>query len=92
MFHTQDAKRAAKIFAGYENVRSIHRLQLFARIAIVDAPAFLLSLVLSCHCAAQTTRLPPQPATIIPGAKLTVVYQDERYFEGPSWDPVTGKL
>lgn len=63
---------------------SIHRLQLFAGIPIFDAPAFLLSLVLSSHCASQTTRLPPQPATVIPGAKLTVVYQDKRYFEGPS--------
>lgn len=71
---------------------SIPGLPLFVRIPIVDATAFLLSLVLSCHCAAQTTRLPPQPATVIPGAKLTVVYQDERYFEGPSWDSVTGKL
>ncbi len=78
--------KATKMF------NSIQRLKLFARITNFDAPAFLLSIILSCHCAAQTARLPPQPATVIPGAKLTVVYQDERYFEGPSWDPVTGKL
>ena len=35
---------------------------------------------------------PGLPATVTPGAKLTVVYEDERYFEGPSWDPVTQKL
>lgn len=32
------------------------------------------------------------PSTVSPGAKLTIVYEDERYFEGPSWDPVTQKL
>jgi len=35
---------------------------------------------------------PGLPATVAPGAKLTVVYEDERYFEGPSWDPGTQKL
>jgi len=35
---------------------------------------------------------PGLPATVAPGAKLTVVYEDDRYFEGPSWDPVTQKL
>ena len=32
------------------------------------------------------------PPTVAVGAQLTVVYQDERYFEGPSWDAATGKL
>jgi gluconolactonase len=34
----------------------------------------------------------PVPPTVADGAKLTLVYGDERFFEGPSWDPVTGKL
>ncbi|MBA2705190.1 MAG: SMP-30/gluconolactonase/LRE family protein [Blastocatellia bacterium] len=36
--------------------------------------------------------LPGLPETVSPGSKLTVVYEDERYFEGPSWDPISGKL
>jgi gluconolactonase len=32
------------------------------------------------------------PPTVVEGAGLTVVYQDERFFEGPSWDTATGKL
>jgi gluconolactonase len=32
------------------------------------------------------------PPTLADGAKPAVVYQDDRYFEGPSWDPKSGKL
>ena len=32
------------------------------------------------------------PPTVADGARLTLVYQDERFFEGPSWDAATGKL
>ena len=32
------------------------------------------------------------PATVAIGAELTVVYQDDIFFEGPTWDPKTGKL
>lgn len=32
------------------------------------------------------------PSTVEKGAQLTVAYQDDRYFEGPTWDPVTSKL
>lgn len=65
---------------------SICRAQLFARLA---ASAFLLSVLLSWNCSAQTV---PQLANVVAGAKLTIVYQDERFFEGPTWEPVTGKL
>lgn len=34
----------------------------------------------------------PLPATVAENAKLIVLYEDERFFEGPCWDPVTGKL
>lgn len=34
----------------------------------------------------------PWPSTVAPGAKLSVVYEDGRFFEGPSWDPATAKL
>jgi len=47
----------------------------------------VFALVASVTTFAQST-----PATVAPGARLTVVYEDERYFEGPSWDPVTQKL
>ena len=36
--------------------------------------------------------LPGLPPTVADGAKLTLVYEDAAFFEGPSWDPVTGKL
>jgi sugar lactone lactonase YvrE/acetyl esterase/lipase len=32
------------------------------------------------------------PATVAAGAKLVSVYSDDRFFEGPAWDPVTKKL
>ncbi len=32
------------------------------------------------------------PATVAAGAELTVVYNDDIFFEGPTWDPKTGKL
>ena len=32
------------------------------------------------------------PSTVAAGAKLTVVYSDHIFFEGPTWDPKTGKL
>lgn len=68
-----------------------NRIRCFPEIPVTTAGTFLL-LVLSWPCAAQTVPLPPPPAGVVPGARLTVVYQDERFFEGPSWDPVTGKL
>lgn len=35
---------------------------------------------------------PALPPTVADGAKLTVAYEDDAFFEGPAWDPVTGKL
>src|SRR5579862_4653777 len=32
------------------------------------------------------------PATVAEGARLVSVYHDGRFFEGPVWDPKTGKL
>jgi gluconolactonase len=32
------------------------------------------------------------PSTVASGAKLEQVFGDERFFEGPTWDPKTGKL
>jgi gluconolactonase len=32
------------------------------------------------------------PATVADGAKLVSVYSDDRFFEGPVWDPKTAKL
>ena len=38
------------------------------------------------------TAIPPLPSTVVPGAKLDVLYENARFFEGPTWDPVTGAL
>jgi len=35
---------------------------------------------------------PPLPPTVQADAELVEVYADERFFEGPTWDPGTGKL
>ncbi|UCG16266.1 MAG: SMP-30/gluconolactonase/LRE family protein [Phycisphaerales bacterium] len=35
---------------------------------------------------------PPLPPTVEPKATLVEVYADDRFFEGPVWDPHTGKL
>jgi gluconolactonase len=35
---------------------------------------------------------PAMPETVAPDAKLEQVYGDDRFFEGPTWDPKTGKL
>lgn len=34
----------------------------------------------------------PIPTTVADGAKLVSVYNDDRFFEGPTWDPKTKKL
>ncbi|MEZ0229920.1 MAG: SMP-30/gluconolactonase/LRE family protein [Planctomycetota bacterium] len=34
----------------------------------------------------------PLPRTVAEGAKLEVVFEDDRFFEGPTWDPTTKKL
>src|SRR6185312_5732979 len=35
----------------------------------------------------------PYPSSVVaPGAKLTTLYEAERFFEGPTWDPTTQKL
>jgi gluconolactonase len=34
----------------------------------------------------------PLPETVAPGAALVEIYAADRFFEGPTWDPATGKL
>lgn len=64
---------------------------------VVWRTALLLSLIPCGRSWGQPARqaagdAPPSPSTVAAGAKLTVVYEDGRYFEGPSWDAATGKL
>jgi gluconolactonase len=35
---------------------------------------------------------PSLPRTVAAGARLEVVFEDDRFFEGPTWDPSTKKL
>ncbi len=35
---------------------------------------------------------PPLPPTVEPGASLVELYADDRFFEGPVWDPGTARL
>jgi gluconolactonase len=39
-----------------------------------------------------TAAEPPLPPTVAPGAKLVEEYAADSFFEGPTWDPKTGKL
>ncbi len=50
----------------------------------------LLTLAVAAVCRAAENN--PVPPTVADGAKLMLVYEDDRFFEGPSWDPATGKL
>jgi len=49
--------------------------------------ASLLLLSFRTLCAAE-----PLPSTVADNAKLVEVYGDDRFFEGPTWDPKTKKL
>lgn len=50
-----------------------------------------LSIGLFSHSAFAEEKF-PLPATVAPGAVLVEEYGDERFFEGPTWDPVANKL
>lgn len=52
-------------------------------------PALLVSLASASFVSAADA---PLPATVADGAKLVSVYSDERFFEGPTWDPQSKKL
>jgi gluconolactonase len=42
---------------------------------------------------AQTAPVPPPlPPTVADGAKLETLFADDRFFEGPTWDPATKRL
>jgi gluconolactonase len=56
----------------------------------------LVLVLLACPTAAQFLQAADaprsRPATIAQGANLVSVFSDERFFEGPAWDPQTKKL
>ncbi|MSR31018.1 MAG: hypothetical protein EXR99_05870 [Gemmataceae bacterium] len=51
---------------------------------------FILALVLCLNQA--NPPLPGFPGTVVKGAKLETEYADDRFFEGPTWDPQSKKL
>lgn len=51
-----------------------------------------LLIVISCFAGPLFGAEPPVPATVAEGAKLVSIYHDERFFEGPAWDPASKKL
>lgn len=56
-------------------------------------PTLLVAAHLCCALRASAQDKPaPLPATIAEGARLVSVYSDDRFFEGPAWDPATKKL
>lgn len=57
------------------------------------APLLFVLAVLGVTAAAPAQQTPgPLPSTVADGAKLISVYHDDRFFEGPAWDPKTARL
>jgi gluconolactonase len=52
----------------------------------------LLALFVLAASAAGRAAEPPLPPTVGEGARLVEVFADDCFFEGPTWDPSTGKL
>lgn len=52
----------------------------------------LIAYALLGLCAALAASDPIHPETVAPGATLVPVFRDNRFFEGPTWDPGTQKL
>lgn len=38
------------------------------------------------------TRIPGLPPTVADGSQPNIVYEEDAFFEGPAWEPATGKL
>lgn len=55
------------------------------------ASVFRLGLLLALGVSLRAAE-PGLPATVTVGAKLVVQYTNPRFFEGPTWDPHTGRL
>ncbi len=53
---------------------------------------FLLPALAAPHRGTAQEALTGIPATVAGGATLVSVYHDARFFEGPAWDPKSGKL
>lgn len=62
------------------------RINAMVRINVV---VLLLSIIAPCLSGEERH---PVPSTVVPGAQLVMEYGDERFFEGPTWDPVAQKL
>jgi len=60
--------------------------------AKLTVKAWLCLSAVVCLPAAATADDAPLPSTVADGARLVSVYHDDRFFEGPVWDPKTGKL
>ncbi|MGE5192976.1 MAG: SMP-30/gluconolactonase/LRE family protein [Deltaproteobacteria bacterium] len=57
------------------------------------APAAFLLMILATQNCAPAEEVPTGiPATVVSGAQLVSVYHDDRFFEGPAWDPKAGRL
>src|SRR5690349_7683581 len=50
------------------------------------------ALMLASGSARTAPVTPPLPPTVADGAKLETLFADDRFFEGPTWDPATKRL
>jgi gluconolactonase len=53
--------------------------------------AFLFAVAATVFAQSQAG-LPGFPPTVADGSRPTVIYEENAFFEGPAWDPATGKL
>jgi gluconolactonase len=59
--------------------------------ALILLPIALCSIRSISEVSSQS-KLPGFPPTVADGARPIVVYEEEAFFEGPAWDPLTSKL
>lgn len=69
--------------------RQVYRTRLMFILLLLLSTLLQLTVTTRAYSSDDVQGLPP---TVSEGAGLAVVYQDERYFEGPTWDAVTGRL
>ena len=59
---------------------------------MISRPRRLVCTILFLLAAVVSARAAELPSTVAKGARLVEVFSSAAFHEGPTWDPVTGKL
>src|SRR5215204_1804152 len=89
---SRSCPKTTRLPRGRKGVLLVSTRPLSARPRLGFVLAALAAVCVVAAGAAPAAGQAPWPSTVAPGAKLSVVYEDGRFFEGPSWDPATAKL